>query len=320
MRLLTTKSENHVRGMSLVELLVAIAIISILLALLLPAVQMAREAARSTQCRNNLKQVSLALQFYHDTHAVLPSGGFPHGGYRIGWPVRVLPFLEQQARYDEIGALKEDALMTLEPWRYDNDDGFGRNAVWTQPLTVFACPSSPLGAKSPDITSWMNRNPWVVDQAALHYRANGGSRSKDFVAGPTNRGYTTSGVIYPESKVSLGRFSDGTSNTLLLGETSASTGWPEFQRTAWNGINPWTWGYFHSDEGYLMVDHKYVQYPIGYRGQFPVSGMPFRSAHSGGGAMVAMCDGSVQYMSVSTSLDVLQASATRDGGETVADD
>ena len=309
------RSDSRRLAFTLIELLVVIAIIAVLIALLLPAVQQAREAARITQCRNNIRQVALGLHGYHDVNGMFPPGAFPVARYRIGWPARILPYIEQQPRYEKILALTPHALMTLEPWRYDDDGGFGRDPLWTDPIPVFACPSSPLGNKSPDITTWMNRNPWIVDQAALHYRANGGSRTHDFVDGPTDRGFTKSGVIYPESQVAIGQISDGSSNTLLLGETSYSAGWPEHQRTAWPGINPWTWGYFRSGEGYLMIDHKYIEHPIGYSGQFAVNATPFRSAHAGRGASVALCDGSVRYLSSSMSLVVLQALATRDGGE-----
>ncbi len=98
-------------GFTLVELLVVIAIIGILIALLLPAVQAAREAARRSQCTNNLKQLSLAMHNYHDTFGVFPPGslGDPAwtGNYNIydghfGWPVFILPFVEQQALHERI--------------------------------------------------------------------------------------------------------------------------------------------------------------------------------------------------------------------------
>ena len=98
------------RGFTLVELLVVIAIIGILVSLLLPAVQSAREAARRTQCSNNLKQIGVALHNYHDTHMSFPPGGLHHSGtgqsgsstsWRCSWLLLLLPMLEQQALYNE---------------------------------------------------------------------------------------------------------------------------------------------------------------------------------------------------------------------------
>ena len=92
-------------GFTLVELLVVITIIGILIALLLPAVQSAREAARRMQCQNNLKQLALAVHGYHDVHGVLPASKIQYGansGYDrlMAWTVAILPFVEQQALYD----------------------------------------------------------------------------------------------------------------------------------------------------------------------------------------------------------------------------
>lgn len=90
-------------GFTLIELLVVIAIIAVLVALLLPAVQQAREAARRSQCKNNLKQYGLAIHNYHEVHKMFPLGGSgwnlrPH----IGWQVRILPFTDQNGLYEEL--------------------------------------------------------------------------------------------------------------------------------------------------------------------------------------------------------------------------
>ena len=91
-------ARHNPRGFTLIELLVVIAIIGVLIALLLPAVQAAREAARRAQCANNLKQIGLALHNYHDAHGVLPPGyvyqpGYATGGF--GWASMILPYMEQ---------------------------------------------------------------------------------------------------------------------------------------------------------------------------------------------------------------------------------
>ncbi len=98
---ISASESRKLRGFTLVELLVVIAIIGILIALLLPAVQAAREAARRSQCSNNLKQIGLALHNYHDTMNVFPPGSI-NGNNELGWTVFILPYIEQSALYDQV--------------------------------------------------------------------------------------------------------------------------------------------------------------------------------------------------------------------------
>jgi prepilin-type N-terminal cleavage/methylation domain-containing protein/prepilin-type processing-associated H-X9-DG protein len=312
---------------TLIELLVVIAIIAILIGLLLPAVQKVREAAARMQCGNNLKQLGLAFHMHHDTIGHLPTGGDKRSGVRyvIGWPGHILPFMEQDNRRRGIDGMAANALYFIMPWRFRTAPHNGANPIFTDPVKIFVCPSSELGSLSPDAwTTHADIN--ARNQAALHYRANGGSSNVGLVRGTWSRHawYTTSGVIYPNSKVTLTDITDGTSNTILLCETSSAIGRPLVSRS-WGGIQPWTWGYYNyaslssppnDDIGWLMIDHKAITYPIGYTGSFFTNETPFTSNHTGG-VNCLLCDGSVRYLTRNTDLNTLHMLATRSGGEVV---
>jgi prepilin-type N-terminal cleavage/methylation domain-containing protein/prepilin-type processing-associated H-X9-DG protein len=314
---------------TLVELLVVIAIIGVLVALLLPAVQSARESARRTQCSNNIKQLALAMQMHHDTNLKLPSGGDYNAGikYLIGWPAQIFPYIEQKSLRDQIEGQTSNALLNVMPWRFMSAPHYGDRPIYTDVISAFRCPSTEMGKKSPD--AWkVDPDVNAINQAPLHYRANGGSARQDLYQGTQSRHawWSTSGVVYPKSTVRFGEITDGTTNTLLFGETSSAVG-RKLNSQSWGGIQPWTWGYYNyfgagnssnDGPGWLMIDHKVVTYPIGYTGSFFTNETPFTSNHPNG-AMGAMVDGSVRFMTKNTPLFVLQAMATRGYGETFDD-
>jgi prepilin-type N-terminal cleavage/methylation domain-containing protein/prepilin-type processing-associated H-X9-DG protein len=321
------------RGFTLIELLVVIAIIAILIGLLLPAVQKIREAAARMQCSNNLHQLSLAMHNYHDSFGTLPTGGERLGGvrYLIGWPGRLLPFFEENNRRNQIDAMYTGTIPALNyimPWRIQDPPHNGGSPIFTNPIKIFVCPSSELGSLSPDsYPAAYNGAINALNQGALHYRANGGAATLGLIQGTWSRHawYSTSGVIYPESKTTLQSITDGTSNTLLFGETSSAVGRPLLSR-GWGGIQPWTWGFYNYVDvttpanpaaGWLMIDHKVLTYPIGYTGDFFTNETPYTSNHSGG-VNVAYCDGSVHFLTKQTNLGVLQQLATRAGGEVIS--
>jgi prepilin-type processing-associated H-X9-DG protein len=142
-----------------------------------------------------------------------------------------------------------------------------------------------------------------------------------------NATWCDSGIVYPLSKTRLTDILDGTSNTLMIGESSSAVGFGSgfaAPTTNWGAIQPWTWGYYNYNtatdqtRGWLMIDHKYIQYPVGYKGSFLPNNAPYRSNHPGMGANFALGDGSVRYLNANTSVPVLQALATRKGGEAIS--
>jgi len=241
------RSDSRSRGFTLVELLVVIAIIGILVALLLPAIQAAREAARRTQCNNNLKQLALALHDYHDTYKVFASGYIPQTGW--GWGTFILPFIEEQALYDQIDPNKR----IFGTNGTSNPNGTVRLA--TTELDAFRCPSDVVRDRR-----WGNLvnnrvNPSVqtigtgdvggvvADEIMEPVRANNagtaptsaqrvGYSSYVAIKGDNssnmnnwgNKHWTTTrfhGVFYQYSRTGIGDILDGTSEVLLLGECQA---------------------------------------------------------------------------------------------------
>ncbi len=188
---------NPRRGFTLIELLVVIAIIGILIALLLPAVQAAREAARRAECMNNLKQIGLALHTYHDVHGAFPPGQLP--GTNVSAISRILPYLEQNVLFN---ALNSDIGI----------DDPANNTVRTTQLTVFLCPS--------DVD-----NPMPARGAATNYHANKGTEVIWQAPTGPNVGFREqTGVFFFGRAIPIAAVRDGLSNTAFVAERVLADG------------------------------------------------------------------------------------------------
>ncbi|QDV52534.1 DUF1559 family PulG-like putative transporter [Gimesia fumaroli] len=186
------------RGFTLIELLVVIAIIAILIALLLPAVQQAREAARRSQCKNNLKQIGLALHNYHDNFQTFPPGDVRdfYSGLdswstsQITWMARILPFVDQAPLYNQIN--------------FERAPGTGgsNNSVRREKIPAFRCPSD------------SSRQP-RSDYAPTNYLA---CRGTDWHSGRDE----TESMFSVISRMKIRDVEDGTSNTIMVSETFAN--------------------------------------------------------------------------------------------------
>ena len=194
------------RGFTLIELLVVIAIIAILIALLLPAVQQAREAARRTECKNNLKQLGLALHNYHDVHKSFPPGWVQQAPTsNWGWMVYLLPNIDQANLYNQlqVGSLSLGATLQ-DPIRL---------RLMTKTYKGYRCTSD----TGPDINTVQMLSDGTTNQQVTLTNYVGTNGGGDWSPNTLSNG-TLDGTFGINSRARIGEFTDGTSNTIIVGE------------------------------------------------------------------------------------------------------
>lgn len=287
------------RGFTLIELLTVVAIMSVLIALLLPAVQTARESARRSACHNNLRQLGLSLHNWHNQEAAFPPGAPLHaaqGRPSISWRVLILPHLEQPALYQQIGPRKDGG---AENWNAEANI-----------LPVFTCPSA-----EQDSDDWKRSNYWGVGGAAS---PDGYIDLEDHVCGDL----FVNGLLFPDSKTKIAQVSDGTSNTLALGErTYIFRSW--MTGATWVGIPPkricaestnnirLPINASHAEFGYFVADGRA---PPGGPYEIRMNDLFFGSEHPGG-ASFCFADTSTRFVSEAIDFTLYENLATISGGE-----
>jgi prepilin-type processing-associated H-X9-DG protein len=326
---------------------VVIAIIGVLIALLLPAVQAAREAARRTQCRNNLKQLALGAHNHHDTYNRFPPGlaadqppfGTRAVGYGSTWLVYILPFIEQKPLFDKM-------LFTGGSGWHNAEPAGLNNALQVQNLLIpsFRCPSSPLpeftgvqpGASQP---VQMPNYVGIAGATATAFAGTGYNPGAECIgaggSGCCHGGQQcNNGVLFHNSKIKFGDISDGSSNVMMMSEHSDFIFLTNGTKNPWTASGPhgWTIGASttsttpNGDRAFNVTSIVYrINLKTGWASDNCSLGVcsntganiPLNSTHPGG-VNAAFADGSVQFVSDTTALGVLARFATRSDGQVVS--
>lgn len=302
----TRNTRKH--GFTLIELLVVIAIIAILIALLLPAVQQAREAARRTQCKNNMKQLGLALHNYHDVHRAFPPGWIAvdgnvqsaHDGLNgAGWGTMILPYMEQTNLYELFDA-------NLPIHHLDNFE------FQTVVLPAFQCPSDPK-VEMWDIEEEGSPGTVLARLPTANYIGVFGTEELDGCENApgtapvkANGQCEGDGVLYHNSRVRIRDITDGTTNTFIIGErkTDSQLGW----------FSTWPGMVSEGEEAFQRILGSADHVPNDPASHFD----DFSSRHTGG-AQFVLGDGSVRFISENIDHGLYQSLATIQNGEVIGE-
>lgn len=330
-------------GFTLIELLVVIAIIAILVALLLPAVQQAREAARRSQCKNNLKQLGLALHNYHDTHSVFPPGAItvrsvprtacgtssaacqdanvwcntsPNATTNgAPWTVMILPYLEEAARYESYN-FNQTLSHSFTSQAGTTSPNYN---LWYAQVTKYQCPSDPSSGNGVNNSNYFG----VMGGGDL------GQGGVSCMGANNSVRFYNNGILHVNSSTRMRDITDGTSNTFLVGESrymltesgSTSTyylGWGSSIRFGSSNTYPNT--------AALAAAYQAINSRAGSGGVKPASGSDVRnfagnmfgSEHTGG-CQFLMGDGGVRFVSQNMNESTYRNLGIRNDGQVLGE-
>lgn len=294
----TSHRSTPVKGFTLIELLVVMAVIAVLVALILPAVQNAREAARRSTCQNHLKQIGIALQTYHVAQRALPSGFIGvdatsglhdiNGINSFGWGTMILPLLDQENLYKELNT----KLPMLDAF---NSAGIAK------PVVVFRCPSDG-GADAFEINDASGAILGTLSSA--NYVGHFGTKKISDCYATPNQQCKADGLLFHNSLVRLRDVTDGQSSTFLVGERRS--GEPGGLNSTWVGAAP-------NGENSIGRVLGTAFHKMNSANQHA-----FSSTHVGGCFMLT-CDGAAKFVSEEIDKAVWQGLGTHRGDELIGE-
>lgn len=326
------------RGFTLIELLVVIAIIAVLIALLLPAVQQAREAARRSQCKNNLKQIGLALHTYEETYTKFPIGvnSSSAGGWGISFWVSILPYIDQAPIFNQMDFNGPSPGYTGQAPGQTVNGPLVRGIV----LPFLACPSSPLpnlkdtgGGIFTQVSHYAGIAGAVDDATPGFVNSTASSQfNSDNCCGcPTQGIHARGGVLLPIKSLGFKDIVDGASNQMLVTEQSDYAKNAANQQVVITNNHGWMMGTAGLSETtnqrrFNLTTVRYAPNAVKAVGGSVLPGVCNNDgANNGaysphtGGVQSAMGDGTVRFISENIDLTTLKRIATRNDGQVIGE-